>query len=287
MKTSIRRSGVTSPSPGGVGVAIALVLGLGVVVLGGGSDDDRPEAGAADGGTDDAGAPGGSEPTTPGTPVAQLAPGQAFVQAAQRLQGAGTFAYEGTSSATDVSPVRPGPWAGVNLAVEGQVQLLTPRLFERGTADDGTVVETVTDGVTIWGRSAPSFDGLGGVALETLYTLPEPTPAKVGALLLPQWFTAAAGAADAGPDTQGRRTFRATLPAAVLGTIEDGQAPIDAVMVLTLDQDGDPAHVEVSTATAPQLRLVYDITQVGDDLPIQIPGQSQAGTTGTTAVGTP
>jgi hypothetical protein len=254
----------------GVAVTVAVLLGLGFVVFGGGGDDS-PDRADANPGTE------GSAATQPAatTPVAQLTPGQAFVQAGQRLQTAGTFAYAGTSSATDVSPVRPGPWAGVNLTVEGEVQLLTPRLFERGTGDDGTVVETVTDGKTIWGRSAPSFDALTQQPLQTVYTLPEPTPAKVGALLLPQWFAAATGAADGGTDGLGRRTFRATLPAAVLGTVEDDRPPVDAVMVLALDQDGNPAHVEISTAAGgPPLRLVYDFERIGQEMPIQIPGQS-------------
>jgi hypothetical protein len=265
----------------GVAVTVAVLLGLGFVVFGGGGDDS-PERADANPGTE------GSVATQPSatTPVAQLTPAQAFVQAGQRLQTAGTFAYAGTSSATDVSPVRPGPWLEVNLTVEGEVQLLTPRLFERGTGADGSVVETVTDGETIWGRSAPSFDALTGQPLQTVYSLPEPTPAKVGALLLPQWFAAATGAADGGTDGLGRRTFRATLPAAVLGTIEDDRPPVDAVMVLALDEDGNPAHVEITTAAAgPPLKLVYDFERIGQEMPIQIPGDSDPGDQGST--GTP
>jgi hypothetical protein len=274
----------------GVAVAVAVLLGLGVVVLGGASGDgDREQADAA--GTADAaptsddatGGGSGSRPAT--TPVDQLSPAQAFAQAGQRLQAAGTFAYEGTSSATDVSPVRPGPWMGVDLTVEGRVQLLAPRLFERATAGDGSVGETASDGVTVWGRSAPGADALTGVSLQTLYTLPPPTPAKVGALLLPQWLTSASGAADAGTDDLGRPTFRATLPAGVLGTIEDGQAPVDAVIVLTLDEAGDPAHLEVSTTGGPPLRLAYDIAGIGDEMPIQLPGEASATAPGST--GTP
>jgi hypothetical protein len=265
----------------GVAVTVAVLLGLGFVVFGGGGDDS-PERADANPGTE------GAVATQPAatTPVAQLTPGQAFVQAGQRLQTAGTFAYAGTSSATDVSPVRPGPWLEVNLTVEGEVQLLTPRLFERGTGADGSVVETVTDGETIWGRSAPSFDALAQQPLQTVYSLPEPTPAKVGALLLPQWFAAATGAADGGTDGLGRRTFRATLPAAVLGTVEDDRPPVDAVMVLALDQDGNPAHIEISTAAGgPPLRLVYDFERIGQEMPIQIPGQdgSSGQTAGSTA----
>lgn len=262
----------------GVAVAVALLLGLAVVVLGGGGEDgDGQREQAAPAAGDRASTDAGTGGSTATTPVAQLSPAQAFAQAGQRLQAGGTFAYEGTSSATDVSPVRPGPWMGVDLTVEGQVQLLTPRLFERATAADGTVGETVTDGVTIWGRSAASFDALTETGLQRLYALPEPTPAKVGALLLPQWLTSSTGATDAGTDDQGRRTFRATLPANVLGSIEDGQAPAAAVVVLTLDQQGNPAHLEVTTESGPPLRLVYDILAIGQDMPIQIPGQT-AGT---------
>jgi hypothetical protein len=270
----------------GVAVAVALVLGLGVVVLGSGGDDG-PEAAdttpTTDGGARGTGGTTGSQPAT--TPVAQLTPTQAFAQAGQRLQTAGTFAYEGTSSATDVSPVRPGPWMGVDLTVEGRVQLAPPRLLERGTASDGTVGETVSDGVTIWGRSAAGAGALDGQDLQTLYTLPDPTPAKVGGLLLPQWLTSVTGATDGGQDSLGRRTFRATLPASVLGTIEDDRDAVDAVVVLALDQQGDPAHIEVTTSAGPPLRLVYDIVRIGDAVQIPIPGEpagAGAGTTGQT-----
>jgi hypothetical protein len=261
-------------------VAVALLLGLGVVVLGGG--DDSPEQADATTADDAAGADAttGSQPAT--TPVAQLTPAQAFTQAGQRLQTAGTFAYEGTSSATDVSPVRPGPWMGVELTVEGQVQLTPPRLIEEATAGDGTVGETVTDGVTIWGRSAPDAATFADLGLQTLYTLPEPTPAKVGGLLLPQWLTSATAATDAGRDSLGRRTFRATLPASVLGPLEDDAAPVDAVLVLALDPNGDPAHLEVTTAAGPPLRLVYDIVRIGDAMSIQVPGDTGTDTSTTT-----
>jgi hypothetical protein len=265
----------------GVAVAVALVLGLGVVVLGGGGDDGPEAADATP--TTDGGTRGttGSQPAT--TPVAQLTPAQAFAQAGQRLQTAGTFAYEGTSSATDVSPVRPGPWLGVDLTVEGRVQLVPSRLIERGTAGDGTVGETVSDGVTIWGRSAAGAGALDGQDLQTLYTLPEPTPAKVGGLLLPQWLTSITGATDGGQDSLGRRTFRATLPASVLGTIEDDRDPVDAVVVLALDRQGDPAHIEVTTSAGPPLRLVYDIVRIGDAVQIPIPGEpAGTGATGQT-----
>jgi hypothetical protein len=272
----------------GVAMAVALLLGLGVVVLGGGDDgSDRNDTASADqsaAGTATTGAPG-SQPTTP---VAQLTPAQAFTQAGQRLQAAGTFAYEGTSAATDVSPVRPGPWMGVDLTVQGQVQLSPLRLLERGTAADGTTGETASDGVTIWGRSAASADTLTGQSLQTLYTLPDPTPARVGGLLLPQWLTSATGATDAGRDSAGRRMFRATLPASVLGSIEDDAAPVDATLVLTLAANGDPAHLEVTTASGPPLRLVYDLVRLGQPVAIQLPGQAStgAGSTGSTGSAT-
>jgi hypothetical protein len=271
----------------GIAVAVAVLLGIGFVVVGGGGDDDSPESAAdrsATQGTDGNDA-AGSQP--PATPLSQLTPDQAFAQAAQRLSTAGSFAYSGSSSATDVSPVRPGPWLAVNLSVQGHVQLGTSRLFERGTADDGSVVETTTDGATIWGRSAASFDGLQDVPIGTVYTLPPPNPAKVGALLLPQWLEAETGAVPNGTDDQGRTTFKATLPAAVLGTIQDDVAPVDATMVLALDQSGDPVHLEVSTPDggAP-LRLVFEIADLGEQTPIPIPGEEPA-TTGSGTGGSP
>lgn len=258
----------------GAAMLVAVVLiGIAFVLLSGDGDssDDTTRAGDTDEVTD----PQDQQATS--TPVAQLSPDQAFAQAAERLESAGTYAYHGTSSATDVSPVRPGPWLGVNLTIDGQVQLATTRFIERGTADDGTIADTVTDGVTIWGRTGTSVDELAELPLETIYTLPDPTPAKVGGLLLPGWLSAVTGAADAGTDPQGRRVFQATLPAAVLGPLVDDEAPSDALVRLALDEAGNPAHIEVQTVGGPPFSLNVNLLRIGEEMPIQVPSDATSG----------
>ncbi len=259
-----------------VAMLVAVVLiGVAFVLLSGDGDSDDDTARTDD--TDQAAEP---EPGTTTVPITQMAPDQAFAQAAQRLETAGTFAYHGTSSATDVSNVRPGPWLGVNLTIDGQVQLGTSRFLERGTADDGMIVDTATDGVTIWGRTGASVDEMAELPLETVYELPEPTPAKVGALLLPDWLGAATLATDGGTDAQGRRVFQATLPADVLGPLVDDEAPVNATMKLSLDEAGDPAHVEIRTVGGPPFVLNVNLLRLGEDMPIQVPSDAAGAGTG-------
>jgi hypothetical protein len=260
----------------GVAMLVAVVLiGVAFVLLSGdgGSDGDDTAR------TDDTEQAADPEQGTTTIPIAQMAPDQAFAQAAERLETAGTFAYHGTSSATDVSNVRPGPWLGVNLTVDGEVQLGTSRFLERGTADDGQIVDTATDGVTIWGRTGTSVDELAELPLETVYQLPEPTPAKVGPLLLPDWLGAAALATDGGTDAQGRRVFQATLPADALGPLVDGEAPVNATMKLVLDEAGNPAQVEIRTVGGPPFVLNVNLLRIGEAMPIQVPSDAAAGAT--------
>jgi hypothetical protein len=265
-----------------VGVVVVVLAGLGAALLLGGGGDDKSDR-TATSGTESSGA---TQPSTTG--VATLTPAQAFAQASQRLETAGSFAYHGTSSATDVSPARPGQWLAVGLTVDGQVQLKSSfRLLDRGTASDGSMVDTVTDGATIWGRTAPSLEALAQQPVGFVYTLPAPHPNRVGAARLPQWLAAAVNPTDGGPDPQGRRTFKATLPANVLGRVDRNHPAADAEMAVTLDDAGNPVHVRVTGGTdeAP-LELVFDLSRLGETMTIALPddpASSGGQTTQTTA----
>jgi hypothetical protein len=104
-----RRTGMVVVGP----VLLVAAVGLGLVVLG--RDDDRPrEADVATGATS-------ADQTTTTTAIDAVSPEEAFARAADRLVSGGSFGYVGTTSAIDVSHVRPGLWLAVDLTVEGEV----------------------------------------------------------------------------------------------------------------------------------------------------------------------
>jgi hypothetical protein len=259
------------PPAGGRGrtgtVAVGLVLlvaaaGLGWVILGG--DDDRPEA-------------VGVEPTAPATPTSTTAidhdsPHEAFARAADHLVAAGSFAYAGTTTAIDVSHVRPGLWLAVDLTVEGEVMTSAGRVHEIAVDGDGRASETITEGPVVWGRLATSREALPEAGYLSITEESGGTGAGKGAALLPGWLDSTVDRRDAGTDAFGHRLLRATLPASVLGETVDGRPAGDADVVLTLDATGDPVHVEVtSVPTGPPLRLALDITGIGEPVVIDVP----------------
>ena len=162
-------------------VAVVVLVVAGFALTGG---DEPSEVVATD--TD-------AEPETTARPsttsVDDLTPDAVFDQAAARLEAAGTFAYGGSSLATDVSPVRPGLWLTVELTMSGDVDLRAGRLQDVGETTDGRVTETVTDGITVWGRLADSRDVLPDASFLTVGD-PAESPLRLGAALLPTWLEA-------------------------------------------------------------------------------------------------
>ncbi len=154
-------------------------------------------------------APSTTTTTRPPTPA------EAFASAARRLEEAGTFAYRGTANASDVSAVRPSLWLAFETTVDGQAQLGTGRLHEVAVAANGKATETVADGTVVWGRSADHRDALGERGFQRIPALSTPEPATKGVTNLPRWLAAAVAPAEAGVDPQGRRSYAATIPAAV------------------------------------------------------------------------
>ncbi len=264
----------TGPSPLGgrgrigaaaVGLAVVLVVaaGLGWIVLGG--DDDRPEA---------AGVRATPVEQTTTTVIDDLSAEEAFARAADRLVSGGSFGYVGTTSAIDVSHVRPGLWLAVNLTVEGQVVTSTGRVHEIAVDGSGRATETVTEGPAVWGRLATSREGLPEASYLSITEESGVERAGKGVALLPTWLDSTVNRQDAGSDDLGNRVFRATLPASVLGEIVDGRAAGDADVVLTLDAAGDPVRVEVASVPAgPPLRLALDLIGIGEPVLIDLPVQ--------------
>jgi len=221
-------------------------------------------AGGGDGGTERPAAADVTEPRrTTTTDVADLSAGDAFGQAAAQLRDAGGFSYTGTSTATDVSPVRPGLWLAVDLTVTGDVDLASGRLRETATAADDQAIETVSDGVTVWGR----------VGDAGFLTIGEPSDAPVprGAALLPVWLNSAVEPEALPDDGSGGRRFKAQLPAEVLGVVVDDVAPVPGELQLSLDSTGNLTKVELTVTEGPLLHLVFDITNLGRVAPIDLP----------------
>jgi hypothetical protein len=250
----------------GLALLVALGVGLGLVVFG--RDDQQP--GAAEVETTETTS---REPTTT-TAIDDVSPQDAFAHAADRLASSGSFGYVGTTSAIDVSHVRPGLWLAVDVTVEGQVLTSADRVHEIAVDGSGGASETVTEGPTVWGRVATSREALAGASYLPITEESGVDPAGKGVALLPTWLESTVDRRDAGTDELGHRVLRATLPASVLGEIVDGRPADDADVVLTLDTAGDPVHVEItSVPPAPPLRLSLDLIGIGEPVLIDLPAQ--------------
>jgi hypothetical protein len=258
-----RRPGRTRPVA--VGVAVVVALAAGVVVFAAAGGDDRPEAHVGAGSTTSV------EPTTT-TAVGDLSPQEAFTQAADRLVSGGSFAYAGTTSAIDVSHVRPGLWLAVDLTVEGEVATAAGSVHEIAVDADGRATETVSQGPVVWGRLATSREALPEATYLPITEESGEQSAAKGVALLPAWLDSTVDRRDAGTDGRGDRVLRATLPASVLGEVVDGRPAGDADVLLTLDGAGDPVRVEVTSGpAAPPLRLALDLVRIGEPVTIDLP----------------
>ncbi|HEY8548047.1 MAG TPA: hypothetical protein VIL36_23475, partial [Acidimicrobiales bacterium] len=207
--------------------------------------------------------------TTTAPDVRTLAPTDALDLALDRLRTAGTFTYQGTSLATDVSPIRPGVWLTVELTHTGEADLAAGELHDIGVADDGRATETVTDGTIVWGREADSVEALDDTGYLTIGA-PSEVPEPSGALLLPTWLEAATTVEDLPDDGSGLRRLRVVVPADVFGVIVDGEPAVDAEVVLGLDTTGNPVRVEVGTIGGPPLRLTLDLV-LGAPVVVDVP----------------
>jgi hypothetical protein len=208
------------------------------------------------------------------TAIDDLPPQEAFARAADRLVSAGSFSYVGTTSAIDVSHVRPGLWLAVDLIVEGEVVPSAERVHEIAVDGSGRASETVAEGPVVWGRLATSRAALPEATYIHITEESGVQPAAKGVALLPTWLESTVNRQDAGTDGLGHRVLRATLPASVLGEIVDGRPAGDADVVLTLDAAGDPVWVEViSVPTGPPLLLALDLIGIGEPVLIDLPVQ--------------
>jgi hypothetical protein len=250
----------------GVAVVVALAAGLGVISAGAG--DDRPDADV------EASVTTSADPTTT-TAISDLSPQEAFGQAADRLVAGGSFGYVGTTSAIDVSHVRPGLWLAVDLTVEGEVATAGESVHEIAVDGRGRAAETVSEGPVVWGRLAASRDELPEATYLPIGDESGRQPDGKGVALLPAWLDATVDRRDAGTDGRGNRVLRAILPASVLGETVDGRPAADAVVVLTLNAAGDPVRVEVtSVPSAPPLRLSLDLVRIGEPVEIDLPADA-------------
>lgn len=249
-----------------VAVVVAAFIARGVV---GGSEP----GGVEDGAQARHNQPAGPTTTTTATTTATVdppSPAEVFALASRRLESAGSFAYSGTVHATDVSHIRPGHWLATEVTVDGEVALSSDRLHEIASGVSG-VTETVAEGSTVWGRSASDRPQLATETYQVVTGLTSDPLPRVGATLLPDWLRSATSHRATGADASNRGTFSATVPAEGFGEIVRGQGRVAAEVLLTLDAAGDPARVEVTSVSGGTLRLVLDISNIGDDVIIDLP----------------
>jgi hypothetical protein len=250
------------------GLALVAVLAVGVGLFVAARGDDPPDTDV------EAGVTTSVDPTTT-TAFDELSPQEAFAQAADRLVAGGSFGYAGTTSATDVSHVRPGLWLAVDLTVEGEVQTSAVSVHEIAVDGGGRATETVSAGPLVWGRLATSRDALRDATYLPITEESGGQAAGKGAALLPAWLDSTVDRQDSGTDERGHRVLRATLPASVMGEVVDGRPAGDANVVLTIDAAGDPVRVEVtSVPSGPPLRLALDLLRIGDPVVIDLPAET-------------
>jgi hypothetical protein len=249
---------------GAVVLTAVFVVAVAAVAIGRSGDESD--------GTDAGGSAQSGEGASPTASVPPPTPQEAFTRASDRLRAAGSFAYSGGAHATDVSRVRPGLWLAVDVVIAGQVDLLSGRVHETAVAQNGGATETITADAGAWGRSAASPAELAIEPYRPISELTSSTPGPMGAALVPTWLSFASGAQDAGPDEAGRPTYRATLPAAVIGTIGSGQEASDAQIVLTLDPAGEPVRIKVTSLPDPgDLDLTLEVSDIGAPVTITPP----------------
>jgi hypothetical protein len=251
------------------GVLVVAVLAVAVAVALGGSDDGS-SAGADEPSGDRAADANSSAPSPP--PVDSLAPAELLTTVADGLEEAGSFRYDGMVAARDITVARPGPWLAVNLSVTGAVDLVSPGFHEIAQGADGAAVETIADGTTVWGHQAESQAGLVDADYEPGREMVPPTESRLGLAQLPVWLRAAADPVDAPRDPAGRRVVQAVLPAAVLGETIQGEAPVDATVLVSVDAEGNPVHLELDTGgDNPNLHLAVDLSAIGDPVTFEPP----------------
>jgi hypothetical protein len=275
-----RRGGVSRHLAGLRRNRVRLLAGLVVVGLGIGASAGLARVG----GDEPASAPGitAPEPTEP-PPVTTtttrpaLAADEAFATAAERLSRGGTFRYEGTARATDVSFVRPMMWLSVESSVTGEVELATGRLHEVAVGAGGRASETVTEGTWVWGRRAPEAASLGDVPFALVPEVSDPDRLiGRGLVMLPTWLAAAIQPVELEPSAAGHPQYQATVPADVVGEVERGIDAEDLLAVVVLDDDGTPVRVELTTATSDRLHMVLELTAVGEPVTITPPAPPPA-----------
>ena len=271
----VRRGGVPRHFSGLRRHRVRLLAGLIVVGLGIGAS----AALAGVGGDEPASAPATTSPEPTEPPPATttttrpaLGADEAFAAAAERLSTGGTFRYEGSARATDVSFVRPMMWLAVQSSVTGEVELATGRLHEVAVAAGGRASETIAEGTTVWGRRADQAAALGDVPFALV---PELSDSELlagrGLVMLPTWLAAATAPVELEPSADGLPQYQATVPADVVGEVERGIEAEDLLAVVVLDDDGTPVRVELTSATSDRLHLVLDLTGVGEPVTITPP----------------
>jgi hypothetical protein len=200
-----------------------------------------------------------------------------FAQASRRLELGGSYTYSGTVHAPAPSDARPAHAPAPDVTVEGEV-LWPLRTHEIAVDATGRAAETVTIGPTIWQRRAPTREGLAATAYEFAGDVTTwngaVVPFGAGAARLPGWLTATTDRVRRS-EIDGRRTFAATLPADRLGDTGTGPPRVDGEMVLVVDLDRNPLHIEVTVpgeaATGSAWRVSLDLGGIGDTVAIDVP----------------
>jgi hypothetical protein len=234
-----------------IGIGIAAVTGR-LPGLNSTADDPDPAPGMP---IDDA---GGTEQATRSEPGAR----RVFAEAVVHLRQARTWAYEGTVMGW--SPAG----APVEVPIEGEVSL--PRKARHQAHGPGRgIIEEVIVGPNRWARSAASADELAAAPWNLIYQGSD----RMGMTQLPTLLRSTTGRLDGGIDADGNRRARAAIPDGQIEGLLSAEAEGDGEVVLTVDDEGVPLVVELTTATpeSGDVTLTWHLLRLGEPVEIDLP----------------
>jgi hypothetical protein len=191
----------------------------------------------------------------------------AFFEAGHRLVQVGSFANRGEVHAAEQSPFPPSGWTARDVTVEGAVVLEDGLTHDIAVDASGRAVEIMTSGPNLWIRRASTVEGLGA---DSWVFRASARPLALGPTML-HVVLSARDPREETPDAAGRCVIRATMLTADPHDVY-GELLVGTNVLITLDEDGNFAHIIVRSAPdTPELVVELDVARVGEPQAIAPP----------------
>ena len=244
-------------------VGLTLVVGGAVIsIRTPAPDTDAIRAAAADA----ADAPDGAadDGATPGSPEAIVA------SAADQVEDAGTFSYEGTSRVEGTDPQDDQPFV-VDWTLSGEVRV-GQTWHEISDEPDGSRLEMVARRGEVWLRRTAFPDQIESRPWQQV----EAGTVGIAVHRLVRWLDLADEHRQGGEDPDGNRVVHAAVRAGLLGDLGEG----DAQLTLTVDEAGRPISLDIDMAQfGIDLTASYEFDHYGDSVDVEMPDPAQVDAT--------